>query len=126
MQSVSGVGKLSDGKVDAVGLLFSDEGYTQYPTYPDWDQDAYDIGMQPNANYNNGPTQTVPILISSGLSGWTALQAGDIARWQWNPVNKNYYYRCVVRGLVTKMPGFTFSGLNTIRLIGNEALISTD
>ena len=81
MQSVSGVGDLSDGKSDAVGLLFSDEGYTQYPTYPSMDQDAYDIGMQPDEDYNEGPTQTVPILISSGLSGPTALTAGGIARW---------------------------------------------
>ena len=33
MQSISGVGDLSDGKSDAVGLLFSDEDLYQYPTY---------------------------------------------------------------------------------------------
>jgi len=31
MQSVSGVGDLSDGKVNAVGLLYSDEDLSEYP-----------------------------------------------------------------------------------------------
>lgn len=35
VQTESGVGNLSGGKVDPVGLLYSDEGFDQYPTYPD-------------------------------------------------------------------------------------------
>lgn len=31
MQSVNGVGDLSDGKVNAVGLLYSDEDIAEYP-----------------------------------------------------------------------------------------------
>lgn len=37
MQDVSGVGDLSDGKVDAVGLLYSDQDVEQYPTFPETD-----------------------------------------------------------------------------------------
>ena len=44
MQDVTGVPNLPDGKIDAVGLLFSDNNLDQYPTYPDNDQDAYKIG----------------------------------------------------------------------------------
>ena len=35
MQKVSDVADLSDGKVDAVGLLYSGEDETQYSCYPD-------------------------------------------------------------------------------------------
>ena len=35
MQDVSGVDNLSDGKPDAVGLLYSDEDETQYSCYQD-------------------------------------------------------------------------------------------
>jgi len=48
---VDGVPKLPDGKVDVVGLLYSDDNLYQYPTYPSDDQDAYGIGVQYNQTY---------------------------------------------------------------------------
>ena len=53
------------------------------------------------------------------------IEVGDI-------VNMKFYYdgyvkyRATVRGMLTKFPGFTFSGLNTITLLGNTALMSMD
>ena len=35
-------------------------------------------------------------------------------------------YRCTIRGLMTKFPGFTYSGLNTIQFLGNTAVMSMD
>jgi len=34
MEQVNGVAKLADGKIDAIGLLYSDENLYIYPTYP--------------------------------------------------------------------------------------------
>ena len=56
MQDVSGVSDLPNGKVDAVGLLFSENNLDQYPTYPGEDQDAYEVGKQKTTSYNEGPT----------------------------------------------------------------------
>ena len=67
MQDVNGVDDLPDGKINAVGLLFSDDDIDQYPTYPSDNQDAYDIGRQYKTTYNVGPTQNIKVLLSSGL-----------------------------------------------------------
>lgn len=48
MEDLSSVSDLSDGKVNAVGLLFSNDDLSQYPTYPEPDQDFYNIGVQKN------------------------------------------------------------------------------
>jgi hypothetical protein len=65
------------------------------------------------------------IILSSGLAARMGLSSGDIARW----ISYEGYdvpYRSTVRGLVTKMPGITFSGLNTVALLHSNALISID
>ena len=69
----------------------------------------------------------VPMLVSYGLSGPMGLSAGD--RIRWNTANSKdgwNIYMGTVRSMITKFPGFTFSGLNTIQFIGNQALISMD
>ena len=68
------------------------------------------------------PTRNIPIIISAGLSQPMGVKAGDITRTTFQGAT----YMSTVRGLVTKFPGFTFSGLNTIQLRGNTALMSMD
>ena len=52
------------------------------------------------------------LLLSSGLSAKMAIKAGDLVEWEASSTNQ--VYRSTVRGLVTKIPGFFFSGLNTV------------
>lgn len=52
------------------------------------------------------------------------IQAGDIIRWTTTSGGTDQYM-ATVRGLVTKMPGFYFSGLNTV-VLNAKALISVD
>jgi len=121
---VSGVKSLSDGKVNAVGLLFSDSDVSEYPSYPELDytyQDYYNVTVQQNfTEYEGLPTMTLTILLPSGLEDPYAIEAGSIMKMQTprytpndypNPNNitggfESIYYRTQVRGLVTKMPGF--------------------
>ena len=67
----------------------------------------------------------VPMLISYGLQGPVGISAGDRLRWQtYNGVSgAENIYMCTVRSMLTKFPGFIFSGLNTIQFY-NSALIS--
>ena len=53
------------------------------------------------------------------------IEAGDIVNMRFH-YDGDVKYRSTVRGMLTKFPGFTFSGLNTIQLIGNTALMSMD
>ena len=80
VQSISESETLSDGKVDVVGLLFSDEDVYQYPTYPSDDQDAYEIGMSYEDDQNTGSTKNIPVLLSAGLSGVLGIEAGGKVR----------------------------------------------
>jgi len=52
-------------------------------------------------------------LLSSGLSGPLGLKAGDQVRW-YGSNNDDNIYLGTVRGLITKLPGFQFSGLNAV------------
>ena len=123
MQNVSGVENLPDGKIDAIGLLFSDNDISQYPSTT---IDEYKIGVQFSDTYNGSKsTENMKIILSSGLAARMGLKAGDIARWISYEGSDNPY-RTTIRGLVTKMPGITFSGLNTVALITSNALISMD
>ena len=122
---MSGVGDLSNGKYNVIESLFSTEDLYQYPTYPSYDQDYYNIGNQEDIDYNmNKPTENIPILLSYGLKNAMGIEAGDLIKWEHN-YNGTVVYMATVRGLVTKFPGFTFSGLNTIQF-SNTALISMD
>ena len=58
-------------------------------------------------------TSNIPILISSGLKGPLGLKAGDLARARFSGL-KDHQRLATIRGLVTKFPELTFSGLNTI------------
>lgn len=70
----------------------------------------------------------VPMLVSYGLSGPMGLKAGDQIRWYTsntlNASSRNIYMG-TVRSMLTKFPGYTFSGLNTI-IVMNQALIGMD
>ena len=88
MQEVNGVGNLPDSKkVDAIGLLFSNDDLAEYPTYPSWDQDAYEIITSTDLDKSSGSTRNIPVLLSAGLSGPLAIKAGDMGRF--NLVNVN-------------------------------------
>lgn len=124
-QDVSGVGKTSDGKVNIIESLFSTEDLYTYPTYPEYDQDYYHIGVQEDLTYNlDKPTSNIPIMLSYGLKNALALEAGQLIKWETH-YDSSIYYMATVRGLVTKFPGFFFSGLNTV-LLNNQAVISMD
>lgn len=84
MQDVSGVEDLSDGKVDAVGLLYSDSDFVQYPTYPDHNQDGSGIAVQGTLNFyeknKNKPTWTVKMLLPYGVANYYAIEGGSNMR----------------------------------------------
>ena len=61
----------------------------EYPTYPSWDQDAYDISTSSDLIYKSGPTINIPVLLSAGLTGPLALKAGDIGRFYLNSLYTN-------------------------------------
>ena len=81
---MSGVKSLSDGKVNAVGLLYSNADVSEYPSYPELDQtyqDYYNVSVQQNfTEYVGLPTQTINILLPSGLEDPYAIEAGDIMK----------------------------------------------
>ena len=61
MQNVSGVENLPDGKIDAIGLLFSDNDISQYPSTT---IDEYKIGVQFNDTYNGSKsTENMKIIL---------------------------------------------------------------
>ena len=67
----------------------------------------------------------VPMLVSYGLSGPMGLKAGDRIRWYTSNTqgaSSRNIYMGTVRSMLTKFPGYTFSGLNTI-IVMNQALI---
>ena len=83
MQDVTGVGDLPNGKVNAVGLLYSNDDFTQYPGYntPDNDmnQDPYDIGVQEDLDAARGrPTWTIKMLLPEGLASVYAIEAASV------------------------------------------------
>ena len=128
--TVSGVSDLSNGKPDVVSMLYSDNDLYQYPTYPSDDQDAYGIAVQYNQTYyeRGATTVDVPMLVPYGLSGPMGLSAGDRIRWlthNTQGAEDTNTYMGTVRGMLTKLPGFAFSALNTI-VAANQALISLD
>jgi len=89
MQKESGVSDLDGGKVDPVGLLYSDKGFDQYPTYPDPGQDAYDIAVQPNLDaFSDLPSRTIKMLLPEGAANFFAMKAGDIMKYKTTIDNK--------------------------------------
>ena len=80
---MSGVDDLSDGKVDAVALLYSENDVTQYPTYPENNQDGNDIAVQYDLDYykkNTAPTWTVKMLLAYGVAGYYSIEGGSNMR----------------------------------------------
>ena len=126
--SVNGISELPSGQKNVVEMLYSHDNLYRYPTYPGDDQDAFDIGIQYNATYaERGATvMDVPMLLSEGLSGPIGLSAGDRVRWYSNngpESSSSNTYMGTIRSMLTKFPGFTFSGLNTVIAL-NSAIIS--
>lgn len=79
---MEGVDDLSDGKVNAIGLLFSDNDLYEYPTYPSGDIDYYGIGVQNNTYYNKGQSTTnIKLIVSEGIKDHMGISAGDLLRW---------------------------------------------
>lgn len=79
MQDVSGVDKLSDGKTNAVGLLYSDNDLEQYPC--DNNQNCFGIGVQDEIDYFDGkPTWTATMILPSGVADFYAIEAGSLMK----------------------------------------------
>ena len=64
------------------------------------------------------------MLLPEGNSAPFSLSAGDLVKIRMTMLGFTYY-RGLVRGLVTKMPGFKFSGRNTV-LLFNSAIMTID
>ena len=76
----------SNGKIDAVGLLFSDEDIKAYPTYdPDCPTcgqiiDYYNISVTPYAEPQYFFSNTIKMILPSGARHAVNAKAGDIIR----------------------------------------------
>ena len=112
---------LSDGEIDPVALLYSNENLPSYPsTIEGVNQgNPYNItyrGQWNDYNITGGYwTQSVgldsaalPILLPSVLGNMLAVEAGDEMKVQVADEN-DLTMRAVVRGLATQFPGFYFT-----------------
>ena len=81
MQSVNDVADLPDGKVDAVGLLYSDDNFEQYKCYPDYNQNCEDVGVTIDQDLAYDlPTWTAKMILPSGIMDYYAVAAGSLMR----------------------------------------------
>ena len=96
--------KTASGKLDAIGLLYSDEHVDEYPSYPSDNTDYYNVSVTNNPNHNEGPTWTLKMILPSGVRhAMNALNAGDIVR---TTYGSDMEYRTLVRAYCKKFPGF--------------------
>jgi len=70
----------------------------------------------------------VPMLLSYGLEGPVGIAAGDRIRWRSSNGEDNSYmlYMGTARSMLTKFPGFIFSGLNTVALFSSIIISEND
>ena len=105
----------SNGQIDAVGLLFSDEDIKAYPTYdPDCPTcgqiiDYYNISVTPYAEPQYFFSNTIKMILPSGARHAVNAKAGDIIRLTNDPADTLNTYRAIVRAFAEKFPGFLYS-----------------
>ena len=116
-----------NGYRNAIEMLYSDQLVSQYPSYPGNDTDYYDIIVGSDPNPDQKFTETMKILLPAGLEDILSIKSGDIIRLRNGNDNSKWTYRTDIRGMITKMPGFTFSGYKTgVQLLGTPAAIVSD
>lgn len=77
LQSGVDTTKTSNGKKDAISLLYSQEEVDQYVTYPLDDQNGYKILSNANADDMTGPTWTLKMLIAGTFETVYSAGVGD-------------------------------------------------
>ena len=108
-------------------MLYSDELVSQYPSYPSDNTDYYDIISGSDPNPEQKFTETMKVLLPAGLENILSINSGDIIRLRNGRSNDKWTYRTDIRGMITKMPGFSFSGYKTgVQLLGTPAAIVSD
>ena len=81
------------------------------------------VGDDPNQRQRF--TETIKILLPAGLESIISADSGDYVRLRNWRSNSDWTYRADVRGMITKMPGFSFSGYKTgLLLLGIYGLVS--
>lgn len=101
---------LPDGKPNATSALYNDIGIEPWPAGEEYRKDIYNI-TTPFDSFDSGDigsTDEIKVLMSENVKPMMSINAGDTAR-----LTNGYYsdtvYRMKVRGLLTKLPGFTFT-----------------
>ena len=108
-------------------MLYSDELVSQSPSYPSDNTDYYDIISGSDPNPEQKFTETMKVLLPAGLENILSINSGDIIRLRNGRSNDKWTYRTDIRGMITKMPGFSFSGYKTgVQLLGTPAAIVSD
>ena len=95
-----------DGKPNVIDLLYTQDGIEQYPTYPSNNGSAYNIVQTTTPIYV--VTNTMRLLVSSGLEAWYSASVGDNLFMNWD-------MRAQVRAYITKFPFNIFSGFSAIK-----------
>lgn len=95
VQSVDGIGKLSDGSVDPVALLYSEKGYEPYPGEDENNTDYYQVAVNDAAGRNktefeNKPAWTLPILLPSGSENFFSIDAGTPMKFYSSAISNAY------------------------------------
>lgn len=111
----------SQGKPDYVKSLYSDEGIEDYGD----DLDPYDVESKNLTavdsstlqNYTYSQTQQIKVILPEGIKTVLSINGGDTIRLS---VDQKYFtgptnYRCLVRGLPQKMPGFFFMSYKQVQ-----------
>mmetsp|Transcript_29050 Transcript_29050/g.36007 ORF Transcript_29050/g.36007 Transcript_29050/m.36007 type:complete len:158 (-) Transcript_29050:439-912(-) len=96
-----------DGKPNVIELLYTKEGITKYPTYPEPDRNAYQIGDTLDDTLYNLSTDTYRYLVPTGLKGLFSAEAGAT-------VMTTHDEKSQIRAYVSKFPYLYFSGYSSV------------
>ena len=86
------VNKTLNGGTDAVAMLYSNDQVNEYPTYPTNDTDYYNVVVG-QVNERQRFTETIKMLLPSGLRSKLSATAGDIIRLRNGDDNGQWTYR---------------------------------
>ena len=83
------LGRLGDGQIDPVALLYSDEGYDPYPCKDSNDTDCFKIAVNDAAwslknEFVGKPAWTLKMLLPAGAKDLFAVEPGDIMKFSSN------------------------------------------
>ena len=96
---------LSDGKLDAISMLYNDAG-TSRPKSTD--PHELIVNVSSDFGHNTGELEELKIVLSSGTNKAIKANAGDVIRNR-NKDEVSQNYRTVVRSIISKLPGFYMS-----------------